>query len=81
MNFTYAYLWSFGAAERDEKGRVIIGGKQTLEALKFFKALWDDAMDPAGVGWDDSSNNRAFLSAPSRRPTTAPASTSRRRTR
>jgi multiple sugar transport system substrate-binding protein len=61
-NFAYAYLWSFGAAERDEKGRVIIGSKPTLEALKFFKALWDDAMDPAGVGWDDASNNRAFLS-------------------
>ncbi len=62
VDFTYPYLWSFGALERDEKGRVIIGSKQTLEALKFFKALWDDAMDPAGAGWDDSSNNRAFLS-------------------
>jgi len=62
VDFTYPYLWSFGAAERDEKGRVVIGGRQTLEALRFFKALWDDTMDPAGVGWDDSSNNRAFLS-------------------
>jgi multiple sugar transport system substrate-binding protein len=62
VNFTYPYLWSYGAAERDEKGQVIIGGKQTVEALKFFKALWDDAMDPAGAEWDDSSNNRAFLS-------------------
>jgi len=60
--FVYGYLWSFGAAERDERGRVIIGSKQTLEALKFFKALWDDAMDPAGVGWVDASNNAAFLS-------------------
>jgi multiple sugar transport system substrate-binding protein len=60
--FVYGYLWSFGAAERDERGRVIIGGKQTLEALKFFKALWADAMDPAGVTWVDSSNNAAFLS-------------------
>ena len=61
VDFTYPYLWSFGAAERDEKGRVTIASKQGLEALKFFKALWDDAMDPAGVTWDDSSNNRAFL--------------------
>jgi multiple sugar transport system substrate-binding protein len=60
--FTYPYLWSYGAAERDDKGRVVIGGGQTLEALKFFKALWDDAIDPAGRGWDDISNNRAFLS-------------------
>jgi multiple sugar transport system substrate-binding protein len=61
--FTYAYLWSFGAAERDEKGRVVIGSKETLEALKFFKALWHDAMDPGGKDWDDVSNNRAFLSS------------------
>jgi len=60
--FTYPYLWSYGAAERDEKGRVVIGSKQALEALKFFKTLWDEAMDPAGTGWDDTSNNRAFLS-------------------
>jgi multiple sugar transport system substrate-binding protein len=62
VDFTYPYLWSYGVAERDEKGQVILAGKQALEALKFFKALWDDAMDPAGPGWDDSSNNRAFLS-------------------
>ncbi|MBI3780561.1 MAG: carbohydrate ABC transporter substrate-binding protein, partial [candidate division NC10 bacterium] len=62
VDFTYPYLWSFGVAERDEKGGVVIASKQALEALKFFKALWEDAMDPAGPGWDDSSNNRAFLS-------------------
>ena len=62
VDFTYPYLWSFGAAERDEKGKVVIASKETLEALKFFKVLWDDAMDPAGAGWDDSSNNRSFLS-------------------
>ncbi len=62
VDFTYPYLWSFGVAERDEQGRVVIASKQALEALKFFKALWEDAMDPAGAGWDDSSNNRAFLS-------------------
>ncbi len=62
VEFVYGYLWSFGAAERDERGRVIIGSKQTLEALKFFRAFWDEAMDPAGVSWVDSSNNAAFLS-------------------
>ncbi len=62
VDFTYPYLWSYGVAERDEKGRVTINTKQTLEALKLFKALWDDAMNPAGAGWDDSANNRSFLS-------------------
>jgi multiple sugar transport system substrate-binding protein len=62
VDFTYPYLWSFGVAERDEKGKVTIATKECLESLKFFKALWDDAMDPAGAGWDDSANNRSFLS-------------------
>lgn len=71
--FAYSYFWSFGAAERDEQGRVIIGTRQTLEALKFFTALWDDAMDPAGLGWDDVSNNRAFLSGAISATTNAPS--------
>jgi multiple sugar transport system substrate-binding protein len=62
VDFAYPYLWSYGATERDEHNKVVINSKQTLEALKAFKALWDDAMDPGGISWDDSSNNRAFLS-------------------
>ncbi len=62
VDFTYPFLWSYGVTERDEQGRVTFASKQALEALKAFKALWDDAMDPAGAGWDDSNNNRAFLS-------------------
>jgi multiple sugar transport system substrate-binding protein len=62
VDFTYPYLWSYGVAERDEHNEVVINSKEALEALRFFKALWDDTMDPGGVSWDDSSNNRAFLS-------------------
>lgn len=62
VNFAYPYLWSFGVAERDEKNKVTINSKQTTEALKFFKALWNDTMDTGGLSWDDSSNNRQFLS-------------------
>jgi multiple sugar transport system substrate-binding protein len=62
VDFAYPYLWSYGVTERDEHNQVVINSKQSLEALKFFKALWDDAMDPGGLSWDDSSNNRAFLS-------------------
>jgi multiple sugar transport system substrate-binding protein len=62
VDFAYPYLWSYGVTERDEHNKVVINSKQALEALKFFKALWDDTMDPGGLSWDDSSNNRAFLS-------------------
>ena len=60
--FTYPYLWSWGGKEVDEKGKVVINSKETLESVKFMTGLWKDAIDEGGLAWDDSSNNRAFLS-------------------
>src|SRR5208283_3385013 len=33
-----------------------------VESVKFAVALWKETMDEGGLAWDDSSNNRAFLS-------------------
>jgi multiple sugar transport system substrate-binding protein len=41
-----AVLWSFGGAEQDEQGHVAINSKETLEALKFVRALYKEAMTP-----------------------------------
>ncbi len=30
--------------------------------VKFAVALWKETMDEGGLSWDDTSNNRAFLS-------------------
>jgi multiple sugar transport system substrate-binding protein len=60
--FCYPLLWSFGGAEVDEAGKVAINSKETVEAVKFMAAFWKDACDEGGLAWDDSSNNRAFLS-------------------
>jgi multiple sugar transport system substrate-binding protein len=57
----YPILWSFGAAEVDEKGKVIINSKQTREALKWMRAFWTEACDEGGMAWNDASNNQAFL--------------------
>ncbi len=57
----YPILWSFGGAEVDEKGRVIINSKETREALKWMRAFWTEAADEGGMGWNDASNNQAFL--------------------
>jgi multiple sugar transport system substrate-binding protein len=57
----YPILWSFGAAEVDEKGRVIIDSKETREALKWMRAFWTEACDETGTAWNDASNNQAFL--------------------
>src|SRR3954453_10979132 len=34
----------------------------TVESVKFMVAFWKDAHDEGGLAWDDSNNNRAFLS-------------------
>jgi multiple sugar transport system substrate-binding protein len=59
--FAYPLLWSFGGAELDDKGKVVINSKETVEAVKWMTAAWKDAFDEGGLAWDDSSNNRAFL--------------------
>ena len=60
--FTYPYLWSWGGKEVDESGKVIINSKETVESVKFMTGFWKDAHDEGGLAWDDSNNNRAFLS-------------------
>ena len=57
-----ALLWSFGGAEQDERGRVALKSKETLEALRFARALYREAMTPEVFTWDPSSNNRMILS-------------------
>jgi multiple sugar transport system substrate-binding protein len=60
--FSYPYLWSWGGKEVDEKGRVVLDSKATVESVKFMQAFWKDAHDEGGLAWDDTNNNRAFLS-------------------
>ena len=59
----YPYLWSWGAKEVEADGKtVVLNSKETIESVKFAVALWKETMDEGGLSWDDSSNNRAFLS-------------------
>jgi hypothetical protein len=41
-----AVMTSYGASVQDEKGNVVINSKQTLEAVKFVRALFKEAMTP-----------------------------------
>ena len=59
--FVYPLLWSFGGTEIDDKGKVVLNSKETVEAVKWMVAAWKDAFDEGGLAWDDASNNRAFL--------------------
>ncbi|MGH8915632.1 MAG: ABC transporter substrate-binding protein, partial [Acidimicrobiia bacterium] len=56
-------LWSYGGSVVDESGtRVTLNSKETLEAVKFARALYKEAMTPEVLSWDDSSNNRFLAS-------------------
>jgi len=41
---------------------VVLDSKATVESVKFMQAFWKDAHDEGGLAWDDTNNNRAFLS-------------------
>src|SRR5436190_3666 len=60
--FSYPYMWSWGGKEVDESGKVVINTKETVESVKFMTGFWKDAHDEGGLAWDDTNNNRAFLS-------------------
>ena len=54
-------MYSFGAHEQDAAGYLALNSKNTVEAVKFVKALFQEAMTPEVFTWDPSSNNRAML--------------------
>ena len=39
-----------------------INSKETIDSVKFMTGFWKDAHDEGGLAWDDTNNNRAFLS-------------------
>ena len=59
----YPFLWSWGGQEVAADGKtVVLNSKETVESIKFAVALWKEACDEGGLAWDDTNNNRAFLS-------------------
>jgi multiple sugar transport system substrate-binding protein len=56
-----AIMYSFGSHEQDAEGNLTINSKETLEALRYVKALFEECMTPEVLAWDASSNNRQML--------------------
>ena len=54
-------LWGHGAYTVDKDDKVIINSPETVKALEYAKAL-SDTFIPGVASWNDSSNNKAFLS-------------------
>ena len=40
----------------------MLNSKGSIDSVKFMTDFWKDALDEGGLAWDDTSNNRAFLS-------------------
>jgi multiple sugar transport system substrate-binding protein len=61
--FSYPYMWSWGGTEVEKDGKTVnINKKEVIESVKFMTAFWKEAHDEGGLAWDDTNNNRAFLS-------------------
>ena len=54
-------LWGHGAYTVDKDNKVIINSPETVKALEYAKAL-SDTFIPGAASWNDSSNNKAYLS-------------------
>jgi len=55
----YSILWSYGARDVAEDGKTItINSKATEIVVDYVRALYNDAMDPSVLSWDNASNNQ-----------------------
>lgn len=58
----YSDMWAFGGHEVEKDGKTVaIASPETLASIQWHVDTWKSAFDESGLGWDDSSNNRAFL--------------------
>ena len=63
-NWCYPLVWMWGGLEVDKDGKTVaLDTKAAVDAVKFNNVLWKEVFDEGGLGWDDSNNNRAFLSS------------------
>jgi multiple sugar transport system substrate-binding protein len=56
-------MWCYGAKTVEADGKTVaINSKETEAAIEYVKQLYDDAMEPEVLVWDDNSNNRLLIS-------------------
>lgn len=61
---TRAMLWSNGSVDVDDDGKVAIDSEATVNTAQYIQNLFikDKVTPPTAVNWDDSGNNKAYLS-------------------
>jgi multiple sugar transport system substrate-binding protein len=58
----YKLMWDYGIYETDESGKhVVFDAKAMTDVMTWFIGFWNEAFTPTGLSWDDTGNNRAFL--------------------
>jgi multiple sugar transport system substrate-binding protein len=57
-----AIMYAFGSSVQDEQGNLVLNSKETLEAVKFVNALYEECMTEEVFAWDASANNRFMIS-------------------
>jgi multiple sugar transport system substrate-binding protein len=56
-------MWAYGAKAVDVDGKTVtVNSPETAEAIDYVKRLYNDAMEPEVLSWDDASNNRFLVS-------------------
>jgi multiple sugar transport system substrate-binding protein len=59
----WSILWCYGGKVVEADGKtVVMRSPEMKTALEYYKALYDDAMTPEVLSWDDASNNRCVVS-------------------
>jgi multiple sugar transport system substrate-binding protein len=57
-NILRGIIWSWGGKLVEADGKTVaVNSKETVEAFKFVKALYQDAMEEEVLAWDDRNNN------------------------
>ena len=75
-----AVMFSFGASEQDENNKLVLNSKNTLEAVKFVKALYQETMTPKCWPGIHRPTTARCLPASPRSSSTPSRSPGRRRT-
>jgi multiple sugar transport system substrate-binding protein len=57
-----AIMYAIGSSVQDADGNAALNSAETLETIKFVKALYEEAMTADVLAWDPPANNRFMLS-------------------
>jgi multiple sugar transport system substrate-binding protein len=56
-------MWAYGAKAVEADGKTVtVNSPETAEAIEYVKRLYNEAMEPEVLSWDDSGNNRFLIS-------------------